>query len=333
MQRGILVVTFVLWMLSPALGQPSTAPSTQPYPKPILDGYTADPHAVVFRDTYYVYPTSDKEQWQTTDFSVWSSKNLIDWKKEGMVLDVAHDLKWAHIRAWAPAAIEHNGKYYLYYAAEQKIGVAVADKPTGPFADPLGAPLIPQDRQRWPGQVIDVFAFIDDDGGRYLYWGQGNLYVRKLNDDMISFADDAPQRLTPPARQGGRFNEGVFVIKRKGVYYFMWSENDARSEDYRVAYGTSRSPLGPIEVAENPVILKKAGPVVGTGHHSVINVPGTDRWYIIYHRHAIPNGNGYTRETCLARMEFDDQGRIKPVDPLAEVFPPGSKGEPIPATP
>jgi beta-xylosidase len=155
------------------------------------------------------------------------------------------------------------------------------------------------------------------------------LYVRRLNDDMISFADDAPQRLTPPPRPSGRFNEGVFVIKRKGTYYFMWSENDARSEDYRVAYGTSKSPLGPIEVAADPVILKKSGPVIGTGHHSVINVPGTDRWYIIYHRHAIPNGNGYTRETCLARMEFDEQDRIKPVDPLAEVFPPGSQGEPI----
>jgi hypothetical protein len=62
-------------------------------------------------------------------------------------------------------------------------------------------------------------------------------------------------------------------------------------------------------------------------------VPGTDRWYIIYHRHGIPDGNGYIRETCIARMEFDVDGKIKEVDPPAEVFPPESKGEPIVAAP
>lgn len=319
-------IAFTSSIAASAWAQPSTQPA---FPKPILDGYTADPHATVFGDTYYVYPTSDKDQWLTTDFSAWSSKDLINWKKEGMILDVANGLSWAKIRAWAPAAIEHKGKYYFYYAAEQKIGVAMADKPTGPFVDPLKAPLIPQDRQRWPGQVIDVFAYIDDDGSRYLYWGQGQLYVRKLNDDMISFADETATRLTPPQRADGRYNEGVWVLKRKGTYYFMWSEDDARSPNYRVAYGTAPSPMGPITVATNPVILKKSGPVIGTGHHSVINVPGTDRWYIVYHRHAIPNGNGYTRETCIARMEFNEDGTIKEADPMAVVFPPGSAGEPI----
>src|SRR5215210_5496937 len=112
--------------------------------------------------------------------------------------------------------------------------------------------------------------------------------------------------------------------------YFMWSVDDARSDDYRVAYGTSKSPFGPINIPENATVLKKRGPVKGTGHHSVVNVPGTDRWYVAYHRHAIPNGSGYKRETCLARMEFNADGSIRPVDPLAPVFPPGSPGEPVP---
>jgi hypothetical protein len=126
-----------------------------------------------------------------------------------------------------------------------------------------------------------------------------------------------------------RFREGVYVIKRKGLYYFMWSVDDARSDDYRVAYGIAHSPLGPIEIPPDNVILHKHGLAKGTGHHSAVNVPGTDRWYIIYHRHAIPNGNGYTREVCLNRMEFTGDGRIKLVDPLAPAFPPGSPGEPI----
>jgi hypothetical protein len=60
-----------------------------------------------------------------------------------------------------------------------------------------------------------------------------------------------------------------------------------------------------------------------------VNVPGTDRWYVAYHRHAIPNGNGYTRETCLARMEFNPDGTIKPMDPMVPAFAPSSVGEPI----
>ncbi|MBC7783098.1 MAG: family 43 glycosylhydrolase [Burkholderiales bacterium] len=307
-------------------GKVSMAQTTQPAiaPEPILEGFTADPHAVVFGDTYYVYPTSDKKDWMTTDFSCWSSKNLIHWKNEGMILDVTKDLKWAKIRAWAPAAISRNGKYYFYFAAESKIGVAVSDKPTGPFVDALGKPLI-EGSKEYPAQVIDVFAYIDDDGQAYLYWGQGNMWVHKLKEDMITL-DGPPVKLTP---KGAHYNEGTFVNKRNGVYYFSWSEDDARSANYRVGYGTAKSPLGPIEVPKDYIILQKNGPAIGTGHHSIINVPGTDRWYMIYHRHAIPGGSGYIRQTCIAKMAFDTDGRILPIDPMKPAFEPGSAGEPI----
>lgn len=304
-------------------------------PKPILEGFTADPAIRVFGDRYYVYPTSDKSNWLTTDFSVWSSKNLIDWKKEGMVLDVAHDLKWANLRAWAPDCIERNGTYYFYFCANGKVGVGTAKKPTGPFIDALGKPLL--DRKADPritSNTIDPYPFIDDDGQAYLYWGNGNgkMNVVKLNPDMISY-DGAPAELTIKGRSSGQvidFREGTVVFKRKGKYYFMWSVDDARSDNYRVAYGTADNPLGPITVpAEGATVLQKHGLAKGTGHHSVVNVPGTDRWYMAYHRHAIPNGSGYQRETCLARMEFNPDGSIKPIDPLVPAFPPGSKGEPL----
>src|ERR1035441_8683823 len=111
-------------------------------PPPILDGYRADPDVRVFGDTYYIYPTSDKPNWNTTDFSCWSSKDLIHWKNEGIILDVAHNLSWANIKAWAPTAETRNGKYYFYFVANDRIGVATADTPTGPFTDALGHPLI-----------------------------------------------------------------------------------------------------------------------------------------------------------------------------------------------
>jgi len=293
-----------------------------PPPAPILEGFTADPNAVVFDDTYYVYPTSDKDRWLTTDFSAWSSKDLVHWKNEGMVLDVATDLTWANLRAWAPAVVRRDGTYFFYFSADEKIGVATNGAPTGRFADALGQPLIAPS-VAYPGQVIDPYVLIDDDDQAYLYYGQGNLYVYRLNRDLIS-VDGPPSNLTPTD-----FNEGIFVIKRQGTYYFMWSQNDARDVDYQVAYGTSPSPLGPIQVPADNVILRRRGRALGTGHNSVVQVPGSDRWYIFYHRHAVPHGSGYIRETCLARMTFTPDGRIEAVDPLSRAFPADSAGEPI----
>jgi beta-xylosidase len=301
-------------------------------PKPILDGFTADPSIRVFGDTYYVYPTSDKPNWLTTDFSVWSSKNLIDWKKEGMVLDVTKDLKWANLRAWAPDCIQRHGMYY--FCADGKIGVGTAKTPVGPFVDALGKPLLDRAaNKKITSNTIDPYPLIDDDGQAYLYWGNGGgeANVVKLNEDMITLDGD-PKEIVMKGRRKGEsieFREGIVVFKRRGLYYFMWSVDDARSDNYRVAYGTSKSPYGPVDVPEDAIVLRKSGLVKGTGHHSVVNVPGTDRWYMVYHRHAIPGGSGYKRETCLARMEFNPDGSIRPIDPLAPVFPPGSPGEPV----
>jgi len=303
-------------------------------PKPILDGFTADPAIRVFGKTYYVYPTSDKPNWMTTDFSVWSSKDLIQWKKEGMVLDVTKDLKWAKIRAWAPDCIERNGTYYFYFCADGKIGVGTAKTPVGPFVDALGRPLL--DRHATPKlttNTIDPYPFIDDNGQAYLYFGNGGGTVNafKLKPDMITLDGDPIAFDLKGQRKGEsvEFREGSVIFKRKGLYYFMYSVDDARSDNYRIAYATSKTPVGPWEIPENAVVLRKSGLVKGTGHHSVVQVPGTDRWYMVYHRHAIPNGSGYQRETCLARMEFNPDGSIKPIDPLAPVFPTGSFGEPV----
>lgn len=303
-------------------------------PKPILEGFTADPSIRVFGDTYYVYPTSDKTEWLTTDFSVWSSRNLVDWKKERMILDVAHDLKWANIRAWAPDCIERNGTYFFYFCADHKIGVATATTPAGPFVDALGGPLL--DRKADPritSNTIDPYPFIDDDGQAYLYWGNssGKVNVVRLKPDMIT-VDGPPVEFIIKGTSAGRtveFREGLVVFKRSGKYYFMWSVDDARSDDYRVAYGTAEGPYGPVAVPDNATVLQKSGPAKGTGHHSVVNVPGTDRWYTVYHRHAIPNGSGYQRETCLARMNFDAEGRIESMDPMIQTFQTGERGEPI----
>ncbi len=294
-----------------------TAPSPdagKPPPPPVLPGVTADPHIAAFGGRYYLYPTTDgSEGWMATSFHGWSSKDLKTWKDEGVILDLPRDLKWADVRAWAPAIATKGGKFYYYYSAGQSVGVAVADKPMGPFKDPLGKPLVAKGQFKGV-QSIDPMVFIDDDGSSYLYFGQGRCKAVKLNADMISFDVSQVLDITPPG-----YNEGSFVFKRKGLYYLSWSEFDTRDPRYSVAYATSDSPLGPYKKADINPILKQKGAVKGAGHHSILQIPGKDDWVIAYHRFKIPDGNGYNRETCLSPMRFDDKGAILPVDVFESV--------------
>ncbi len=297
-------------------------------PAPILDGFTADPAIRVFGDTYYIYPTSDKDKWLTTDFSVWSSKDLITWKKERMVLDVTRDLTWANIKAWAPDCIERKGTWYFYFCADGKIGVGTASSPVGPFKDALGRPLLARskDDKRITSNTIDPYPFIDDDGQAWLFWGNGNgiANVVPLAEDMVTITGE------PRELRFREFREGIVVFKRQGRYYYMWSIDDARSPNYRVGYAWADSLFGPLTYpAKDFIVLKQNGAAKGTAHHSVVNVPGTDRWYVAYHRHAIPDGNGYRRQTCLARMVFNADGTIQPMDPMQPAFLPGAAGEPL----
>jgi beta-xylosidase len=238
-------------------------------PPPVLPGVNADPHIAVFGDTFYIYPTTDgTEGWLSTSFRAWSSRDLVNWKDEGVILDLPRDLVWADIRAWAPAIATKLGKYYYYYSAAQNVGVAVADSPVGPFKDPLGKPLVAKtDFPRM--QAIDPMVFVDDDGSAYLYWGQGRCKAVKLNDDMISFNMADVRDLTPPG-----YNEGPFVHKRNGQYYLTWSEFDTRDPRYSVAYATGDSPLGPFTKAPDNPILRQSGLVKGAGHHSLVQIPG-----------------------------------------------------------
>ncbi|WP_406391937.1 family 43 glycosylhydrolase [Streptomyces sp. NBC_00882] len=289
-----------------------------PTGSPVLPGLNADPDVHYLNGEYWIYPTTDGfNGWSGTRFKAYSSKDLVHWKDHGVILDLGADVSWADKYAWAPAIAEKNGKYYFYFCAEQQIGVAVADSPAGPFKDALGKPLVAKGGSL-QGQMIDPAVFTDDDGTSYLYWGNGHGYVVPLNDDMTSYDAAAVKDITPD-----NFREGSFVIKRNGTYYFMWSEDDTRSENYHVAYATGPSPLGPWTKKGTILSKRPEYGILATGHHSVVNVPGTDDWYIVYHRFALngpgkPGGDGMHRETTIDRMEFAADGTIKPVVPTLE---------------
>ncbi|MDG4792315.1 family 43 glycosylhydrolase [Micromonospora sp. WMMD1082] len=283
---------------------------------PVIPGLFADPHLTTFNGRYYLYPTTDGyASWSGTYYKAFSSTDLVNWTDHGVILDHGPDVSWADNSAWAPAIATRNGRYYLYFSGgaatgntAKQLGVAVADTPTGPFRDALGQPLIRSGQ--FSGQAIDPMVFTDDDGQSYLYWGQGAARVVRLNPDMISFDPAQVRVITPPG-----YNEAAFVFKRNGIYYFMWSENDTRSEDYRVAYATGSSPLGPWTT--RGVVLQKRPDIgiKGPGHHSVVRAPGTDTWYVAYHRFAVPAGNGTNREVAIDRMEFNADGTIRPIVP------------------
>ena len=284
---------------------------------PFVDGWYADPDMKNFDGTYWVYPTYSAPFEQQTFLDAFSSPDLIHWTKHERVLDRSN-VSWATYAIWAPSPIFRKGKYYLYFGANTigsssqlgGIGVATADNPAGPFIDPLGRPLINDIVNN--AQPIDQNVFIDDDGKAYIYYGGwGRCNVARLNDDMTSLGTlpdgNVFKEITPPG-----YTEGPLMFKRKGVYYLMWSEGEWFGPDYRVAYGTSNSPLGPFE--KKGVILGEDHSVgTGSGHNTVVNVPGTDEWYIVYHRHPLSDPNGHHRVLAYDSMVFNEDGSIRPV--------------------
>lgn len=303
---------------------------------PILPGFHADPEILYSNKTgkYYIYSTTDgKPGWGGYKYYVYSSSDLKEWKNEGVALDAKNgQISWANGNLWAPAAIEvkqkdGSYKYFLYYSANpkekggKKMGVAVADSPVGPFVD-FGKPIVEKSPVGW-GQQIDVDVFIDPVSKKpYLYWGNGYMAGAELEPSMTQVKDETITVMTP---KGGSlkdyaYREAPYVFYRNGLYYFMWSVDDTGSPNYHVAYGTSKSPLGPIEVAKDPIVLIQdpQHEIYGTAHNSVIQKPGTDEWYIVYHRinkdyiHFQP---GVHREVCIDKLEFNADGTIKRVVP------------------
>lgn len=304
---------------------------------PILPGFHADPEILYSNKTgkYYIYSTTDGiPGWGGYKYYVYSSADLKEWKNEGVALDAKSDqISWANGNLWAPAAIEvkqKNGsyKYYLYFSARpndngrKQMGVAVSDSPTGPFVD-LGHPLLAKNHPGCNGQLIDVDVFMDPVSKKpYLYWGNSFMAGAELEPNMTKIKDETVTVMTP---KGGSlkdyaYREAPYVFYRNGLYYFMWSVDDTGAANYHVAYGTSKSPLGPIEVAKEPIVLIQdpQHEIYGTAHNSVIQKPGTDEWYIVYHRinkdyiHFQP---GVHREVCIDKMEFNADGTIKRVVP------------------
>ena len=265
--------------------------------KPILPDFNADPSARVFGDTMWIYPSHDiagSTYWDMLEWHCFSSTDLKNWDDHGVIFSV-NDITWADKYAWAPDCIRRNGKYYFYFPADFQVGVAVSENPAGPFKDALGKPLIAKDEGGT--RVMDPCIFIDDDAQAYLYFGQNQLCVVKLKPDMITRDGDIRQLpLT-------NFHEGIWVHKRKGLYYLSYPSYKGDMTANLLEYSIGKTPYGPFEY--KGVIMDNRSRNV---HHSIVEFKG--QWYLFYH---VQGPSPYERRVCMEKIEYNEDGSIKPV--------------------
>ncbi|MDR0542091.1 MAG: glycoside hydrolase family 43 protein [Dysgonamonadaceae bacterium] len=301
---------------------------------------------------YYLYGTSEG----LNGFKAYSSNDLVHWRDEGQVYEGATPASWTVDCFWAPEVYERNGKYYLWFSANWKnnpngeaenfrIGVAVADRPTGPFRELYDRPVLD------PGYpVIDANLLFDNESGKvYLYysrccykhavqseiadWAKAQglydeieeswVYGVELKPDFSGVIGEPQLLLSPPIAMNDpqsewesrsvtshevsrRWTEGSFILKNNGIYYLLYSANYFGGENYAVGYAISKNPLGPFEKAGNNPILQK-----NTGKGG--NITGTGHCMAL-----TINGrlycvyHGRTQETGEKRMVFIDPMKILP---------------------
>jgi hypothetical protein len=307
--------------------------------------YTADPSAHVFNGRLYIYPSHDVEtdrpsndqgdQYDMNDYHVLSMSSISGPVTDHGIALSASSIPWVSRQLWAPDAAHKNGKYYLYFPARDKqdvfrIGVAVSDKPEGPFT--------PEPEPIAGSFSIDPASFVDDDGQAYLYFGglwggQLQCYangsfdasqlgpkepstgpalsakVAKLSDDMLSFSspitdvqilDPDTKEPIPASDHARRFFEAAWLHKYNSKYYFSYSTGDT----HYLCYAIGDSPLGPFTYGG-----RMLEPVVGwTTHHSVCEFEG--RWYLFYHDASLSGGQNHLRCVKVREIVYDGEGKI-----------------------
>lgn len=273
----------------------------------------ADPALIKHDGVYYVFGTEPPPQ---VGFRIYASKELEKWYVPETAYESGYVLKTGEQAFgtegfWAPQILDIQGKVTMLYTANRQIAVAFADHPTGPFVQKKIRPL--NDGH----QEIDPFLFQDDDGRLYLYHvrkDNGNhIYVVEMEDDLSGVKEETLKHCisvengtweNTPNYSTEEIAEGPTLIKRKGIYYLLYSANHFMSVEYAVGYATSNSPTGPwMRYSANPIIRREFLGINGTGHGDAF-IDGDDMYYV-FHTHA-SDENVRPRHTMLVKMEFEE---------------------------
>ncbi len=286
----------------------------------VRDKFTADPAPLVVGDRLYLYVGHDEaqrdEMFNMREWLVYSTTDMKTWTSYPPIMK-ATDFKWAKKDAWASQTIQKNGKFYFYAAVEhdnthpgKAIGVAVSDRPTGPFVDARGSALIsndmtPKGTHSW--EDIDPTVFTDDDGTTWIAWGNRQAYIAKLKPNMTEI-DGPITEITPP-----HFEEGPWLHKRGGLYYLTYASLDRSTQrDEHVSYATAPAITGP---------WTYRGQLTGPGRYSFTIHPGIVEfkgdWYIFLHNAALAigdqNGAIGRRAVTVERLHYNADGTLQPV--------------------
>ena len=294
---------------------------TLTYTNPLLDCYLADPHMVKFGDTYYSYGT--EEQNKGLRFQIAKSRDFVNWEYVGGALEPIDGMTMY----WAPEAAERDGKYYLYYAGDMHMRVAVADSPEGPFKD-CGKKLFPD----LPFS-IDGHPFKDPVSGKwYLFFAMDffdlrpgtALAVVELGDDMISVNGEIHTVLRAfddwQIYQRNRYHydktwpawhtvEGPSVIYEGGKYYCFYSGGNWQTPGYGVGCAVSDSLEGTYvdkwSKGYASVLSSADNELIGPGHNSIIMGPDNKTRFVVYHSW---NKEGTARQLCMDPLVWTENG-------------------------
>lgn len=300
----------------------------------IRNQFSADPTARVFGNKVFLFPSHDilatdsegrKGWFCMEDYHVFSSSDFNNWTDHGVIV-TQNKVPWVRpdsYSMWAPDCIERNGRYYFYfpsmpadttkYGRGFAIGVAVADKPEGPY--------IPEPTPILNVHGIDPNVFIDKDGQAYLYWSAGHIYGAKLKENMKELASEV-KILGDLPNKG--LKEGPFVFEREGVYYLTYPHVVNKTE--LLEYAVSDNPLGPFNVTG--VIMDESATGCWTNHHSIIK--RQDQWFLFYHHNDYSPAFDKARSVRADSLFFNEDKTIRKVIPTLRgigLTPAGNKIE------
>jgi len=235
-------------------------------------------------------------------YHVFSSGDLEHWTDHGQSFDLSTSHCPGAGRLYAPDCICRDGQYYLLYCADDgSEGMAVSNKPEGPFGNAVG--IRGADRGG-----IDPAALLDDDGNCYYFWGQFSLKGARMNDRLDAL--DANSIVTGVLTEEGHgFHEGASIRKRNGIYYLVYTDI-SRGRATSLAYATSHAPLGPYQ--KRGIIIDNTGcdPETWNNHGSIAEFNG--RWYVFYHRSS--HASKFSRRACMEPIAFREDGSIDEVE-------------------
>ena len=275
----------------------------------------ADPFILLYEGTYYAYGTGSPD-----GIEVITSNDLINWNRvdngrNGLALhkNDSYGEKWF----WAPEVYYVNGKFYMYYSAEEHMCVATSDSPLGPFVQDIKQPMLPGEK------TIDNTLFIDEDGTPYLFFDRFNdglnIWVAELEDDLKTIKKETLHPCIHVSQEWEevwpRVNEGAFVIKQNGTYYMTYSANSYESQYYGIGCATATDIMGEwTKYSHNP-LLQIPGNLYGVGHSSMFK-DNDGNWRIVFHAHQSEN-EIHPRNMFISKVYFKKKGGedILQIDP------------------